>query len=50
MEVVRYEVFLGGEKWSGKRKLVFFFLFFFFEQLMTDIFKEISINSSESSF
>ena len=26
------------------------FFFFFFEQLMTDIFKEISINSSESSF
>ena len=30
MEVVRYEVFLSGEKWSGKRKLVLWVLFFFF--------------------
>lgn len=39
--------------WVERNGLVrenFFCGVFFFEQLMTDIFKEISINSSESSF
>ena len=45
--------------WVGRNGVVrvrkhfwgfFFVLFCFFEQLMRDIFKEISINSSESSF